>query len=244
MKAVILAAGKGTRLEPLTLDIPKCMAPVGGIPLVDRMIARIGEAGIDDVIVVTGCHNEVLERHLAASEHPLARAATCVFNEHFADWGNFYSLLVARDAIGGDSFVKLDGDVVIDADLLPAVLAATGPGVISIDRSNELGEEEMKTLVVDGRVVALNKRMNPADAFGESIGIERIDAELAPQVWDYLANMIDLGETDEYYERGYELAMQGGVGFGYADVSAFSWTEIDTPEDLAYANELAAAGKV
>ena len=244
MKAVILAAGRGTRLEPLTLDIPKCAVPVGGVPIVDRMIARLGEAGIDDIIVVTGHHREVLERHLAASDDPRARAATLVYNEHFYDWGNFYSLLVAREAVGGDSFIKLDADVVLDGGVLPALLAADGPGVLAIDRSNELGEEEMKARLEHGRIVELNKRMAPAVALGESIGIERIDAELAPRVWDYLARLIDLGETDEYYERAYELLMRDGVEFGYADISACTWTEVDDNNDLAHAEHLASQSLV
>ena len=242
VKAVILAAGRGTRLEPLTLELPKCAVPVGGVPIVDRMIARLGEAGIDDIIVVTGHLREVLERHLAASADPRARAATLVYNEHYHDWGNFYSLLVAREAIGGDSFVKLDADVVLDGGVLPALLAADGPGVLAIDRSPTLGDEEMKARVEDGRVVELNKRMAPARALGESIGVERIDAEIAPLIWEGLARLIELGETDEYYERAYELLMRDGVEFGYADITRCTWTEVDNQADLAHADQLAGQG--
>ncbi|RMH45215.1 MAG: phosphocholine cytidylyltransferase family protein [Deltaproteobacteria bacterium] len=244
MKGVLLAAGRGTRLEPITLDRPKCLVPVGGVPIVDRMIRRLAEAGIDDLVVVTGHCGDVLAAHLAASADRCARAATVVYNEHYHDWGNFYSLLVARDAIGGDSFVKLDADVVMDGGVLPALLAAPGPAVLAIDRKPDLGDEEMKARVAGGRVVALNKRMAPQEAFGESIGIERIDAELAPTVFDQLAQLIELGETDEYYERAYERMMAAGVAFGYADITACAWTEIDTAADLARAEQLAAAGLI
>jgi len=244
MKAVILAAGLGTRLEPLTLDLPKCAVPVGEVPIIDRMIARLGQAGIDDIIVVTGHLHEVVERRLRGSADPRARAATVVFNDHYSQWGNFYSLLVAREAVGGDSFVKLDADVVLDGGVLPALLAADGPGVLAIDRKPALGDEEMKARAEGGRIVELNKRMAPEVALGESIGIERIDAELAPRVWDYLARLIELGETHEYYERAYELLMSDGAEFGYADITACTWTEVDDHADLAHANELAARGLV
>jgi choline kinase len=224
--------------------MPKCCVSVGGTAIVDRMIARIADAGIDDVIVVTGHLDSVLRAHLARANHPVARRATLVYNEHYHDWGNFYSLLVARDAIGGDSFIKLDADVVMDGGVLPALLAAPGPAVLAIDRKPDLGAEEMKARVENGRIVELNKRMSPRAALGESIGIERIDAAIAPRVFDSLARLIDRGETDEYYERAYELLMQAGVDFGYADITACTWNEVDDHADLAAAETLAAAGRI
>jgi choline kinase len=240
MKGVILAAGRGSRLAPLTDDLPKCLVPVDGIPLLDRMLARLAEAGVDEAVVVTGYLSEVLERHLATTSAPLARAARVVVNERWHDWGNFHSLLVARDAIGGHDFIKLDADVLLDAGILPALRAAEGPGVLAIDRSVALGDEEMKARVDDaGRIVELNKRIAPAAALGESIGVERIDAALAPRVFAELEAMIDRGETHDYYERAYERLMEQGERFGWADISGAVWFEIDDADDLARAHEIA-----
>ncbi len=237
MKAVLLAAGLGTRLEPLTKELPKCMVPVDGVPLVDRMITRIVEVGIRDIIVVTGYMREKLELHLSESPGSIR----FVHNERYADWGNFYSLLVAEEAIGGDDFIKFDADVLLDGGVLPALLEADGPGVLAIDRSETLAEEEMKARVDDtGRIEALNKQMDPATALGESIGIERIDAVLAPDVFAALRAMIDRGETHDYYERAYERLMETGHHFGWADISACTWTEVDDLADLERANKIAA----
>jgi choline kinase len=241
VKAVILAAGLGRRLEPVTGGLPKCLVQVGGRTILDRMIARLVEAGLDQIVVVTGHRAAEVERHLDGSGEPAARRAARVFNPRYADWGNFHSLLVAREAVGTDGFVKLDADVVMDGTLLPALLAAPGPAALAVDCSGRLGAEEMKArLDESGRVVELNKRIDPAAALGESVGIDRIDAELAPRVWSELARLIDLGETDEYYERAYELLMAGGVGFSYADVSACQWCEVDDADDLAAAEALLA----
>jgi len=243
VKAVILAAGRGTRLEPLTDQIPKCLVEVGGIPLLDRMISRLGAAGVVEVVVVSGHKSEVLEAHLAASDSALARRAPVVFNPHYAEWGNFYSLLVAEEHLRGSDFVKLDADVLMDEKLLPILLAADGPAVLCIDRSARLGEEEMKVRLDDrGRAVALNKQMAASDAAGESIGVERIDAPFAPRLFDELRALIDDGETDEYYERAYERLMQRGIDFGCADISACVWYEIDDADDLARAERIVADG--
>ena len=244
MKAILLAAGLGKRLAPVTGGLPKCLVPVAGRTLLDRMIERLVQAGLDDIIVVTGHRHEDVERHLAGSQQPAAQRAARVFNPRYADWGNFHSLLVAEEACGGDAFVKLDADVVLDNALLPALLAAPGPGVLAVDVRPGLGEEEMKARVDErGVVVELSKRIAPARSLGESVGIERIDRELAPQLWAELRSLIDAGETDEYYERAYERLMQKGVPFSYADVSMCQWCEIDDADDLATAEAMLAGSR-
>lgn len=239
MKAVILAAGQGTRLEPITRSVPKCMAEVAGVTLVDRLLAELERAGFDEAVVVTGYKNDVLMDHLAGSSNPLARRAVEVFNPRYAEWGNFYSLLCAEEAVAGGPFVKIDSDVLLDARLLELVLGAPGPMCLAIDCRDGLGDEEMKVVVdADGRMLELSKRVDPALAIGEYVGVERVDAEAAPVVFDALRSLIELGETDEYYERAYELMMQAGEPIRYADVSGCRWTEIDTVEDLRAAEAM------
>jgi choline kinase len=239
MKAVILAAGMGTRLESVSGGLPKCMVEVGGRPIIDRMIERIGQAGIDQVVVVTGFKADVLASYLAGSEQPLARAAVLVHNERYAEWGNFYSKLVAETAVGDDGFVAFDGDVVMDQRLLPTLLAAPGPIALAVDCRPGLGDEEMKVRVDDaGRVVALNKQIDPARALGEFVGVERVDRDLAPRVFAALRSLIDRGETHDYYERAYEHLMADGVTFQVADITGCTWGEVDDAADLAAAAKL------
>src|SRR5262249_7066371 len=135
-------------------------------------------------------------------------------NPRFAEWGNFYSLLVAEPAIGSSSFVKLDADVLLDARILPRLMAAPGPAVLAVDRRRPLGDEEMKARAdPSGRIVELSKRIRKEVALGESIGVERIDAEVAPALFDALRELPARGETHEYYERAYELLMERGHSF-------------------------------
>jgi choline kinase len=242
--AVILAAGQGTRLAPITDDVPKCLVPVGGVTILDRAIARLEEAGFERVVVVVGHLAHRVADHLGRARSELARRAVLVHNHRFADLGNFYSLLVAREVLGGGGFVKIDGDLVFAAGVLRALMAAPGPAVLAVDRSPGLGAEQMKTRERDGRVVALSKRIDPAEAAGESIGIERIDAEAAPRVFAELAAMCTPAEGHEYYERAYERLMQQGMRFGAADVTAHAWAEIDDHRDLAEAERLAAPGRL
>ncbi len=242
MVGVILAAGRGTRLGAAAKGLPKCMVDVGGKPLIDTMFERLEEAGIASVVVVHGYQGEKLIDHVQGIPTPLAGKATFVANPKFRDWGNFYSLLVAEEAIGGRSFVKLDADVLLDNRVLPCLLEASGPAVLAVDRSGPLGEEEMKVRVnSDGQICALNKGMQPREALGESLGIDRIDSQLNFLLFETLRELIDRGETHEYYERAYELMMSRGTLFHGADVTDCCWQEVDTPSDLEAAEKLAKA---
>ncbi len=239
MKAIILAAGMGKRLESVSGGLPKCMVAVGGRPIIDRLIERIGQAGIEELIIVTGYRADALRAHVGQVDHPLARKAVFVHNDRYADWGNFYSLLVTEEVVAGSSFIKLDGDLLIDEQVLPQILECTGPGVLAVDCREGMGEEEMKVRVdAEGNILELNKRMDPTLALGESMGLDRIDSELCTAVFAMLRKLIDLGETDEYYERAYELLIQEHASFHVADVTGFQWTEIDDAADLEAANDL------
>ncbi len=233
MKAVILAAGMGTRLEPLTRDLPKALVPVSGQPLLDRIISRLAEASIEEVIVVTGYLTEKIEKHLATCELPLAKGAKVVWNEKFAEWGNFYSLLVAEEAVAGESFLRIDGDLMLGPLTAKAIIGGSGPLRLALDCRSNLDAEAMKAQVNDsGRVIALNKGMDPAIAIGEAVGVDVVEAAACGPVFSILREMIELGETDDYYERGYELLAQRGFDVGYVDVHGDDSCEIDDIADL------------
>lgn len=241
MKAVILAAGSGTRLGPLTRELPKCLIPVAGRPLIDRMIERMSAVAVEELVVVAGFQHEVLERHLRGSDNGLARAARVIVNPRYHDLGNCYSLLVARKAVEGSDFIKCDGDVVLPEDVLPRLMDAAGEVVLVVDRGVALGHEEMKVRVDEtGRVIRLNKRMEPAHAIGESIGLERISASIGPAIFDELESMLESGEGHEYYERAYERLMAKGAHFGFIEVGSGGWCEIDTAADLDHAHQVVA----
>ncbi len=245
MKAIILAAGMGTRLQSVTGGMPKCLVKVGGVALLDRLIERIGEAGIEEVILVTGHRAEELREHVSGIDHPLAQSAVFVHNDRYADMGNFYSLLVAEEATSGSSFIKIDGDVLMDSEILPNVMAAPGPAVLAVDKRQGMGEEEMKVrLNAEGHIIELNKRMDPSQAAGEYIGVDRVDAEITGAVFDMLRLLMEVGETDEYYERAYERLMQSGTRYVVADVTACKWTEIDDDDDLERAEQMVATSEV
>ena len=161
MKAIILAAGKGTRLNGHDLK-PKCLFEVGGQTLLARQVDALREAGINEIVIVLGFEAERIRR---LYEH----TASFVINERFAETSSLYSLWLAREHLL-DGFVVLNCDVLFHPQLLARLLSSPLEDALLIDlvdkNNNHLGDEEMKIKLRDGLVVEINKDMDPAEADG------------------------------------------------------------------------------
>jgi choline kinase len=240
MKAVILAAGVGSRLHPLTADRPKALVDVAGKPFLFRTLERLAAVGIRgaDVIVVGGYCLDVLRARLAEAGWG---DCTIVFNDKYEAWNNFWSLYVARDAVGGAPFLQLDGDVLFDEKLLPRVLAAKGAALLAVDVRQNLDAEAMKVQLDGAEVRKLSKQLEPRACQGEAIGIARLGPGAAAEVFEHLLAMSREGKTNEYYEAAYQRAMDGGRHpFGIVDVHDCGVTEIDDVNDLRRAEAMLA----
>lgn len=240
MKAVILAAGVGSRLAPLTDDRPKALVEVAGKSFLMRQLDALAAVGItgSDVVVVGGYKIGALRDALRGT------GATVVINDQFQPWNNFYSTLVAEVAVRGHDFLQLDGDTILDAKLLPIVLAAPGEAVLAVDVRPELDEETMKVMVEGEttRMVAVSKKLDPAKCRGEYIGITRLSAGAAREVFAELAKFPAENLTHEYYEYAFDRLCRERVRFDIVDVHGCKVLEIDTVEDLKAAEELMGRG--
>ncbi len=239
MKAVILAAGVGSRLAPLTNDRPKALVPVLGKPILFRHLDSLARAGIADrdVIVVGGYKIDVLRQALAA-DHP---EVTVVENDRFEPWNNFWSLYVAEAAVGGHDFLQIDGDALLDDVILPRMIEASGEALLAVDCREELDDETMKVQLKDDsvQVAAVSKKLAADDCVGEYIGVTKLTAAAAAQVFRELEVLRDLGLTHEYYEHAYHrLTGRDQVRFGIVDVHDCTVTEIDNVADLERAEEM------
>ena len=240
MIGLVLAAGAGRRLQPLTDDLPKTLLPVDGErTILDVALANLKAAGLDDVAVVTGFAAHRIDERKHALEQDHGVNLELVFNDKAEEWNNAYSLWIAREQLRGGA-ILVNGDTVHPASVEETVLAARGPAIVlAADTEKALGEEEMKLHVTDdGFMDRINKALEPATAAGEYIGVTLIEAEAA----DSLADSLEATwkrDPDLYYEDGYQEFADRGGRIGIAPIGQADWVEVDDHEDLARAREVA-----
>jgi choline kinase len=226
MHGIILAAGKGTRLNGTAGDKPKCLVEAGGITLVERQIRALNRAGIDDIVVVVGCQ---ADRVRAAC----GNRVTFVENRRFAETNSLYSLWTAR-ALLLDGFVVLNCDVLFHPALLHALLAAPHEAALLMAYRQPgqppFGDEEMKIKVHRGHVVDMSKTLDPADADGENLGIVKFGPASAPAIVAILDRLVAEGRTREWAPRAFREYARShplhAIGTG-----GRPWIEIDFPDD-------------
>jgi len=231
MKAIILAAGKGTRLNGHDLK-PKCLFEVGGQTLLARQVEALREAGINEIVIVLGFE---AERIRDLYEH----TASFVINSRFEDTSSLYSLWLAREHLR-DGFVVLNCDVLFHPQLLTRLLSSPFEDALLIDlvdkNNNHLGDEEMKIKLKDGLVADISKDMDPAEADGENVGIVKFSAEGASRLVEEMDVLIASGRLREWAPRAF-LAFARRFPLHAISTAEYPWIEIDFPEDYRRAKE-------
>lgn len=238
MKAIILAAGVGSRIRPLTDNCPKSLLRIGGKTILEMMISHIQGCGINEVVFVLGYLQEQIKDYVKNQFPDLV--VHYVINERYAETNTGYSLMLTKDFVKGSTFIKFDADVVFDINILKNLIESKYDNCLCIDKNINLDAEEIKVIVKDeNRVVKASKTVNPEDAIGESIGIEKISSEAAQSLFSELELMMkDEQYHQEYYEAAYERLIEKGIPFHALDITGLRWTEIDTIEDFATAERI------
>lgn len=232
MKALILAAGFGSRLAPITDNCPKSLVPVNGKPILMKQIENLHENGVTDITIISGYKAEILEEAVHA-RYPQIRIICSV---DYATTNNMYSAYLAREAMGAEGFLMMNADVFYDASVITKLLACEAPNAIVTDIGTYL-EESMKVVEVNGRLVQIAKTITQEDALGASIDVYKFSGEGAAAFFAKCA---------EYIEEKKELKMWSEVALNdilpevifKACPLVGRWLEIDNHEDLAAANKL------
>ena len=237
-KAIILSAGQGSRLGHLVDDKPKCLVDFGGRSLLDRQLDTLEANGVEEAVVVTGFHDEMIDKAVAArGGGPRVRT---IFNPFYKVADNLGSLFIAREELSGDTLVW-NGDTLVSDTLMKRVVANQRPGIcVTIDRKDSYDEDDMKVIAADdGRLRAIGKRI--ADGVNaESIGLLAFRSGGAERFREAIerAMRTSEGTTIWYLRVIHHLAQNGEVWT--LDIKGEEWGEVDFPEDVDRARELVA----
>jgi choline kinase len=237
MRAIILAAGIGARLRPLTDAIPKCLLPVGEIPLLQRTIGALLDHGVSGLSVVTGYRADQV-RGFVERQFP-GVPVLYPHNPLYASTNNIASLWCARGV--EEEFLLLDSDIYFDPGVLGHLLASADGSALLLRSKGEIGEEEIKVeLDGAGYVKRIGKELPASSAAGESIGIERFLPDEGRLLFRSVEELVaGQGRTDLFYEAAFQRAIDRGMAMKSVDVGNLACLEIDTPDDLLRARQLA-----
>ncbi len=240
MKAIILSAGQGRRLLPLTSNTPKCLLEIQGKAILDWQLDALVAAHFQEIVVVHGYGAEQVEALIAGRRD--AATIRTLFNPFYAVSNNLASCWVVRAEMDED-FLLLNGDVVFQDGTLERLLApppTPTPVTVAIDRKSSYDEDDMKVRLEGRRLVRIGKDLPPGEIDAEAIGLHLFRGP-GPQLFrDGLEAAV---RTAAGLERWYltvvdELAHTSAVGT--TSIEGFEWAEIDTRADLAGAERLAA----
>jgi choline kinase len=231
MRGVILAAGRGSRLNGGNGDMPKCLVTLGGETMLSRNIRVLREAGIDDVIVVIGCAAETVRR--------TCHDVTFVENTMFAQTNSMYSLWLARPFLA-DDFVVMNCDVLVHPQLVTDLVTARHEDALLLayrEDGTAYGDEEMKVRVRRGRVVDISKTMDPEEADGENLGIVKFGPTGARLLAEKMDGLVGAGELKAWVPRAFK-AFTAERPLHAISTRGLPWIEIDFPEDYRRAVEV------
>lgn len=243
MKAVILSAGQGSRLLPLTAERPKCLLPLGPKSLIEWQIDILSRSGVDEIVVVVGFRAALVEAVLARLARPGLRIRT-LFNPFYSVADNLGSCWLARHEMIGE-FLLLNGDTLFETAVLQRLLhSPPAPITVTIDRKASYDADDMKVHLDGTRLVEIGKTLPPARTDGESIGLLLFRGDGPELFVDAVDRALQVSEglTSFYLKVIDRLAKSHHVET--ATIEGLAWGEVDYPVDLQRAERLVADGRL
>ena len=230
MKAIILAAGHGSRLLPLTLTTPKCLVEVGGRAILDHQLDAVAAAGFEGAVVVGGYRIDQIDAHLNARDGSLP--TELVFNPFWAIANSIGSVWAARAYLEAP-FALMNGDTVFEPTILRTALSGDAGGVtLLVEQLTDAGLDDMLVEADRDRVIAVGKHRVGHEATDRSLGLIVSHGGMAYA--DALRAVI--GEENGIHAYHHAVVARVAQGPGVRAVRIppdVHWQEIDRPEDIA-----------
>ena len=233
-KAVILSAGQGSRLLPLTAERPKCLLDFSGRSLIAWQVDILASAGVREIDVVTGFMTELVEQELDRLARP-GLALNAVFNPFFKVADNLGSCWIAREKMDRD-FVLLNGDTLISPQIASKVLAGSDwPITVTIDVKDRYDSDDMKVSRIGDRLVAIDKTLTPDQSNAESIGFLAFRGEGVALFREAVrAHMRTPAGVENWYLKIVDGLAPGGKT-GTLSIEGLDWAEVDYLTDIEIA---------
>jgi choline kinase len=242
LRAIILSAGQGTRLKPLTAERPKCLLPVRGEETVlECQLRTLGAAGVEEALVVVGFGAEQVEERLASRPVPGIEVTTH-YNPFFSVSDNLVSCWLAQSWFDGD-FLLLNGDTLFEPQVVERLLEAPeAPLTLVVNEKDQYDADDMKVSVSGGQLLSVGKEIDLDTVTGESIGLMRFAASGAK----VFREALDTATRDPAALSRWYLSiideLTDRLHIETLPITGLWWAEVDILEDLQEIREFLASG--
>ena len=235
MRALILAAGQGTRNRSADGAHPKCLITFNNTDwtILDQQICALSSAGISEIRIAVGYEKDQIIQHVARNYRGSIHRFKFIENQHYAETNNIYSLWLARDWLKGSSFVALNADVALDSEILQPALSSTAPITMIVDRAWR--DETMKVGIRGNRITRISKQITHEDFSATYIGITAFKRGIVDRFFEEIDGLISDGQKTVSVNVGVQQLIDDGVRVGYTETRGRPWAEIDDAGDLAFA---------
>lgn len=232
MKALILAAGLGTRLRPITDTRPKSMVEVNGKPILFKQIDNLMENGIEDITVIAGYKSEMMVDAINKSY----KNVKTIINDVYDKTNNMYSAYMALDHMYNNEFLLMNADVFYDSAIIKELIKTDYNNSIVVE-AGIYNDENMKVSCNDERIVEISKVIAESDAYGVSIDVYKFSEEGSKVFFNKVKEYIeDRKELNQWTEVALNEALKL-VEFKPCPLKG-RWMEIDNHEDLKKAESI------
>ncbi len=236
MKAIILAAGMGSRLGHITDKIPKALINLDEKPLLAYSIDILLSNDIEDIIIVTG-YKAYKIREFVKRNYPKI-SVNFIHNSKYDETNNIYSLYLAIRNLEEPYYI-LNSDIVYHPDIFRLLKDCNKENLtITVDIRENLSKEDMKVVIEGDRVKKISKEIDPDEAHGEYIGITKVPEKSVSEFRNALNETMTIHGKGVFYEHAFQRLIDKGGIVNYSPTKNLPWAEIDTFEDLIYAKKV------
>ena len=234
MKALILAAGTGSRLKDKTADRPKALVEVNGKPILYYQLKALKKNGIKDAIIVTGYKAEKVSEYLNSSKEFGDMSIKLINNAEYETTNSSYSFWLARNEIKNDSYIHMNCDVICHPELLRQVKESEYDNVIGINRKIKL-DDTMEKVKMDRDKITDMELSDLPGAVGRAVGIAKFSPANIKWMLNWIKEKIESGDKNQHCYGIIRRAVHEVDYYGF-DTKEMILADINTLEDLEKAN--------
>jgi len=235
VKAVIAAAGMGTRLHPLTLNTPKCLLDINGRAIIDYYLDTLSRLGFEkkDIAVVVGFCKDKIKEHLRGGDY------TFIDNDEYASTNNMYSFYLAKNFIGDNDVLYIESDLFFHPDILKNCLEKNDNENYLVVDTKKWTDESMRVKIKNDCVVYASKQISDEECGGDWIGIAKMKSAMLPALYLMIEKALARGERNIYMEIAAfnPLVAETEHKFHVSPTGGMPWIEIDFEHELRKARE-------